>query len=66
MEKWWARDNIRLLVRTAIITSGEKPVMAVPREVPLAGGCSTSRATIKQIEIPTASESTMMRDSVEG
>jgi len=47
-----------MLVSTAIITSGEKPVRAIPSAVPLAGGCSKSKATIRQIEIPTAVEST--------
>jgi len=36
-----------LLVKTAITTLGEKPVMATPKAVPLAGGCSASKATIK-------------------
>jgi hypothetical protein len=30
--------------------------MATPRAVPPAGGCSTSKATIDKMEIPTASE----------
>jgi len=47
-----------LLVKTAIAALGEKPVIAIPRAVPLAGGCSASKATIKKMEIPTASEYT--------
>ena len=39
--------------------------MVTPKAVPLAGGCSKSKATIKQIEIPTASENTIMEDRVE-
>ena len=54
-----------LLVKTAIITLGEKPVRAIPKAVPLAGGCSTSMATINQIEIPTASDSMTMKARVE-
>ena len=66
LEKWWASDRTRLLVTTAIITPGEKPVMATPRAVPLAGGCSKSSATMRQIEIPTARAKTLMDVRVEG
>ncbi len=45
-----------LLVITAMATDGEKPVMATPKAVPPAGGCSASKTTIKKTEIPTASE----------
>jgi len=54
-----------LLVRTASITLGEKPVMAIPRAVPLAGGCSTSSATISRMEIPTATEYTITAAKIE-
>ena len=43
-----------LPVITAINTPGEKPTMATPKAVPLAGGCSRSRATIKKADNPTA------------
>ena len=39
--------------------------MVTPKAVPLAGGCSTSRATIRQMEMPTASENTIIEDRVE-
>ena len=55
-----------LLVRTAIAALGENPVITMPRAVLLAGGCSTSRATISKIEGPTASEYTMMEGKREG
>ena len=54
-----------LLVKTAIITLGEKPVMAIPNAVPPAGGCSTSSATIKQIAMPTASENTRIEGNID-
>ncbi len=41
---------------TAINTSKEMPVIATPRAVPAAGGCSTSITTIVNIVVPTASE----------
>ncbi len=44
-----------LLVRTVIATLIEKPVIATPKAVPLAGGCSKSSVTINNIEMPTAS-----------
>ena len=48
-----------VLVKTARRTLGEKPVMATPRAVPAAGGCSTSKATIRKMEIPTTKAYTM-------
>ena len=36
--------------------------MATPSAVPLAGGCSTSRDTIKRMEIPTASAYTVTEE----
>lgn len=55
-----------LLVRTAITALVEKLLLAIPRAVPLAGGCSTSSATISKMEIPTASEYTIMVARKEG
>lgn len=52
--KWCARDSIMALVTTAMATPGENPVMATPKAVPLAGGCSVFVITIKKMEIPTA------------
>ena len=39
--------------------------MAIPKAVPLAGGCSASKATIKKMEIPTASEYVMIEGKTE-
>jgi len=50
-----AIDSKILLETTAIITCNENPVIATPSAVPLAGGCSQSKATIRKIETPTAS-----------
>ena len=40
----------------AIITFNEKPLITTPNAVPLAGGCSKSRATITKIDNPTVRE----------
>jgi len=48
------------LVKTAIITFKEKPLITTPRAVPLAGGCSKSRATIKNMDRPTVREYIMI------
>ena len=45
---------------TAINTSKDIPVIATPRAVPAAGGCSVSVTTIVNIVAPTASEYIIM------
>ncbi len=59
----WASDNRILLVITAINTVTEKPVIATPRDVPAAGGCSKSTATIRNTEIPTARAYTKIEEN---
>ncbi len=49
-----------ILILTAINTSKEMPVMATPRAVPAAGGCSISTTTMTNMATPTASEYTIM------
>ena len=53
---------MRALVKTAIKTLNEKPPMATPNAVPLAGGCSKSTATIRKIDKPTIAEYIKMAD----
>ena len=60
----WDSDKTMLLVITAIIALVEKPAMAIPRAVPLAGGCSKSKATIKKMEMPTANAQTAIKEKV--
>ena len=48
------------LVTTAIVTSKENPLIAIPKAVPDAGGCSVSVTTIMKIESPTANEYTII------
>lgn len=55
-----------VLVKIAIAILREKPVIATPKAVPLAGGCSVSVATIKNIEMATANEYTMIEERTEG
>jgi len=45
-----------MLVITAVTTLKENPVMATPKAVDAAGGCSVSVTTIVKVERPTASE----------
>ena len=52
----WARDKSVTLVITATATLKENPVMATPKAVDAAGGCSVSVITIVKVERPTASE----------
>ncbi|MDP6043469.1 MAG: hypothetical protein QF906_00350 [Dehalococcoidales bacterium] len=40
LEKRRARTSTRLLVETAVMAPGEKPVMATPNAVPPAGECA--------------------------
>lgn len=58
-------DNIITLVITAIMTFGENPLIATPKAVPDAGGCSVSIITIMKIEEPTASEYKIMENKNE-
>lgn len=53
-----------MLVITASTIPDDTPVMAIPNAVPLAGGCSASKATINKIEIPTAREYTRMEAKI--
>ena len=54
-----------MLVKIAIATLRENPLIATPRAVPPAGGCSVFVATIKNMAIPTASEYTMVEGKTE-
>ena len=58
-------DNTRLLVKTAAITPGEKPVIVTPNAVPLAGGCSKSGVTIRQMDNPTDKEYVLIEANVD-
>jgi len=66
LRKQWANDKVTALVTTAIITPGEGPMIATPKAVPDAGGCSISAITITKIESPTASEYTITDCKKEG
>ena len=49
-----------MLMLTAMKTSKEMPVIAIPRAVPAAGGCSISITTMVNMVAPTANEYTIM------
>ena len=54
------------LVITAIDALKEKPVIATPKAVAAAGGCSVSIITIMKMESPTASEYAIIEQRKEG
>ncbi len=64
--KWRAKESVTVLVKMAMATLRENPVIATPKAVPLAGGCSVSELTIKNIEIATASEYMIIEERSEG
>jgi hypothetical protein len=54
----WIKESRMMLMLTAANTSKEIPVIATPRAVPAAGGCSMSMTTMMNMAAPTANEHT--------